>query len=216
MNKALESQRKSPKQSRSKALVDSIFEATVRILPKVGSRQITTKKIADIAGVSVGSLYQYFPNKEAVLMSVMDTVMTAQAHKIQKKIDDVRGSTMEEFTAAMIDLGLEQFLGDRFKMREIFMQAPELGKVPSMYKLRQSFVEKFAVEMKRYKPGFENEEYTRVSFIAVNSVMGIVQTMLYDDQQNYSIKELSAELKIMLDGYFEKRTSTVIQSAGEG
>src|SRR4051794_12631179 len=65
MDNISKSQRKTPKQARSKELVDAIFEATARILPKVGSYGVTTKKIAEIAGVSIGSLYQYFPNKEA-------------------------------------------------------------------------------------------------------------------------------------------------------
>jgi hypothetical protein len=92
------------------------------------------------------------------------------------------------------------------KHREIFMLAPELGRLPSMLKLRQSVVERLAEEMKRHHPGKEHEEYIRVSFIAVNSIMGVIHTMLYDDQQNYSIEELSGELKNMLNAYFHSRT----------
>ena len=58
--------RKQPVQSRSAETVDVILEATVRILERAGDGRFTTKEVAEVAGVSVGSLYQYFPNKQAL------------------------------------------------------------------------------------------------------------------------------------------------------
>jgi AcrR family transcriptional regulator len=62
--------RKNPQQARSGALVDALVEATVRVLSADGYKGATTKRIAQVAGVSVGSLYQYFPNKEALVYAV--------------------------------------------------------------------------------------------------------------------------------------------------
>jgi AcrR family transcriptional regulator len=59
--------RKQPKQSRSAGLIAAILEAAVRVLAKEGARRFTTARVAEKAGVSVGSLYQYFPNKAAIL-----------------------------------------------------------------------------------------------------------------------------------------------------
>src|SRR5437868_3234798 len=170
MSKSLESQRKSPRQSRSKALVEAIYEATVRILPKVGSGNITTKKIAEMAGVSVGSLYQYFPNKESVLGAVMDMALKSHVEEAQKKIAELNGKSAEEAIAMMIDFALNAFLTEREKVREIFKKAPELGRIPVLLKFRQQFVESLAEEFKRHAPGHSQEEYVRASFIAVNSV----------------------------------------------
>lgn len=64
--------RKSPRQSRSRATVDALIEATARILVEGGLAGVTTNRIAEVAGVSVGSLYQYFPNKEALILAVVD------------------------------------------------------------------------------------------------------------------------------------------------
>ncbi|MCJ9668816.1 MULTISPECIES: TetR family transcriptional regulator [unclassified Neorhizobium] len=61
------SSRKLPKQSRSEALVTAILEAAVRVLAEEGAHRFTTARVAEKAGVSVGSLYQYFPNKAAIL-----------------------------------------------------------------------------------------------------------------------------------------------------
>jgi len=61
------SSRKAPKQARSAELVAAILEAAVQVLAKEGAARFTTARVAEKAGVSVGSLYQYFPNKAAIL-----------------------------------------------------------------------------------------------------------------------------------------------------
>lgn len=59
--------RKSPKQARSTQLVEAVLDAAVQVLTKQGAQRFTTARVAERAGVSVGSLYQYFPNKAAIL-----------------------------------------------------------------------------------------------------------------------------------------------------
>ena len=61
------STRKQPKQSRSNELVAAILQAAVQVLAQEGAQRFTTARVAERAGVSVGSLYQYFPNKAAIL-----------------------------------------------------------------------------------------------------------------------------------------------------
>jgi AcrR family transcriptional regulator len=61
------SSRKQPKQARSAELVAAILDAAVQVLAKEGAQRFTTARVAEKAGVSVGSLYQYFPNKAAIL-----------------------------------------------------------------------------------------------------------------------------------------------------
>ena len=69
--KPLTKPRKKASQGRSRALVDTLIEATARILVREGFDKASTNRIAEKAGVSVGSLYQYFPSKEALVAAVM-------------------------------------------------------------------------------------------------------------------------------------------------
>jgi AcrR family transcriptional regulator len=64
--------RKGPRQRRSQATVDAILEAAARLFASGGLARVTTNQIAELAGVSVGSLYQYFPSKEAILGELID------------------------------------------------------------------------------------------------------------------------------------------------
>jgi len=70
--KPLTKPRKHASQHRSRATVDALIEATARILVKQGFDSASTNRIAEQAGVSVGSLYQYFPGKEALVAAVIE------------------------------------------------------------------------------------------------------------------------------------------------
>lgn len=64
--------RRSPRQARARVTVDAIVEATTQVLLEEGYDRLTTARAAERAGVSVGSLYQYFPNKAALVFAVID------------------------------------------------------------------------------------------------------------------------------------------------
>jgi AcrR family transcriptional regulator len=63
-------QRRKPTQARAHATMDTIFEATARIIERDGIVALNTNRIAERAGISIGTLYEYFPNKEAILIAM--------------------------------------------------------------------------------------------------------------------------------------------------
>ena len=75
--------RRSPKQLRSRAIVDAIVQAGRELLANEGASSLTTNRIAERAGVSIGSLYRYFPNKDAVLAAIYDA-------DIGREVADIR------------------------------------------------------------------------------------------------------------------------------
>jgi AcrR family transcriptional regulator len=75
--------RKAASQERSRATVDALLEATARVLMKEGYDRASTNRIAEVAGVSIGSLYQYFPSKEALVAAVIDR-HTQQASQMSR------------------------------------------------------------------------------------------------------------------------------------
>ncbi|MBK6922495.1 MAG: TetR/AcrR family transcriptional regulator [Deltaproteobacteria bacterium] len=75
--------RKSPKQRRSRVTIDVILEATARIVGQVGLDRATTNRIAEVAGVSIGSLYQYFPGKEALLAALIEREASADLEALR-------------------------------------------------------------------------------------------------------------------------------------
>jgi AcrR family transcriptional regulator len=81
--------RKLPQQDRSKVTVDAILTATARILTEDGYDKASTNRIAELAGVSIGSLYQYFPNKEALVAALAAQHTNEMVELVQSKLKDL-------------------------------------------------------------------------------------------------------------------------------
>lgn len=102
--------RKSPVQSRSQVTVDVIFEATIQVLLAEGLQRLTTTRVAERAGVSVGTLYQYYPNKQSLLFAVLkrhlirisQAIESAAQQSHHKKLRAMVGHVVAAFVAAKI------------------------------------------------------------------------------------------------------------------
>lgn len=81
--------RKLPQQDRSRMTVEAILEATTRILTEEGYDKANTNRIAERAGISIGSLYQYFPNKESLMAALMEQHSNEIAELVQSKLKDL-------------------------------------------------------------------------------------------------------------------------------
>ena len=89
------SSRKQPKQARSTELVATILEAAVQVLAKEGAQRFTTARVAEKAGVSVGSLYQYFPNKAAILFRLQSDEWRQTTDLLRSILEDVQRPPLE-------------------------------------------------------------------------------------------------------------------------
>jgi len=89
------SSRKQPKQARSTELVATILEAAVQVLAKEGAQRFTTARVAEKAGVSVGSLYQYFPNKTAILFRLQSDEWRQTTELLCRILEDKRQPPLE-------------------------------------------------------------------------------------------------------------------------
>jgi AcrR family transcriptional regulator len=93
------SSRKRPKQARSTDLVAAILEAAAQVLAKEGAPRFTTARVAERAGVSVGSIYQYFPNKAAILFRLQSDEWRQTSDLLRVILEDVRRPPLERLRA---------------------------------------------------------------------------------------------------------------------
>ncbi len=94
--------RKAPVQARSAASVDAILEATIQVLLNVGKERLTTTRVASRAGVSVGTLYQYFPNKSALLQAVLKRHLAEVTDAVELVCKEQKGRTLQQMVTALI------------------------------------------------------------------------------------------------------------------
>ncbi len=93
--------RKRPQQARSNRLVEAILQGAVRVLEREGAAGFTTVRVAERAGVSVGSLYQYFPNKQAILFRLQQDEWMATGRLLDGIFTDQRLGAAERLRAAL-------------------------------------------------------------------------------------------------------------------
>jgi len=99
--------RRSPVQARSAASVEAILEATIQVLLQVGKERLTTTRVASRAGVSVGTLYQYFPNKSSLLQAVLRRHLTEVGDAVELVCKEQKGRTLREMVTALITAFLQ-------------------------------------------------------------------------------------------------------------
>ncbi len=101
-SRALLEPRKLPVQARSAASVDAILKATIQVLLKSGKERLTTTSVAMRAGVSVGTLYQYFPNKSSLLQGALRRHMEEVTEAVERICLEQRGRTLAEMATALV------------------------------------------------------------------------------------------------------------------
>jgi AcrR family transcriptional regulator len=94
--------RKTPSQARSAVTVDTIFEASIQVLLADGYERLTTTRVAERAGVSVGTLYQYFPNKQALLAGVLERHLTQVVTAIEQACEQQHGQPLATMVKALV------------------------------------------------------------------------------------------------------------------
>jgi AcrR family transcriptional regulator len=104
--------RKSPVQARSAASVDAILEATIQVLLSAGKERLTTTRVASRAGVAVGTLYQYFPNKSALLQAVLKRHFAEVVDAVELVCKEQKGRTLQQMVTALVTAFLDAKMRD--------------------------------------------------------------------------------------------------------
>ncbi|HEY6455896.1 MAG TPA: TetR/AcrR family transcriptional regulator [Steroidobacteraceae bacterium] len=94
--------RKIPVQARAAATVDAIFEATIQVLLSHGAERLTTTRVAQRAGVSVGTLYQYYPNKQSLLFAILENHLDKVSSAVEVACEHGRGKPLAEMVRHVV------------------------------------------------------------------------------------------------------------------
>jgi AcrR family transcriptional regulator len=121
--------RKRPRQARSKATVDTILDATTRVLVKQGFDGLSTNAVAATAGVSIGSLYQYFPNKEALVLALIERHVEEMNAAILAELTRVAKLPLAEAARCVVELTIRAHAIDPDLHRVLTEQVPRIGKL---------------------------------------------------------------------------------------
>lgn len=143
-------QKKQPSQARARALVEALLDSTARILASGGYAALTTNRVAEVAGVSVGSVYEYFPNKQSLVAATL-------ARTIREIVAEVSSSlrtalALEDQPRAGIDYWMRAMTTALEKrgglLRVALREVPFLWDIPEVRDLSQT-LQHIALEGRR-------------------------------------------------------------------
>jgi AcrR family transcriptional regulator len=204
--------RKRPGQDRSRATVGTILDAAARILVKDGYDAFTTNRVAETAGVSIGSLYQYFPNKESLLGELMRRHTLAIENELEALAAPVQGPSFEHQVRTAIEQTVRAHLVDP-DLHRALSETPPLGKLD----WEARFAERTAA---RVKAVFEARRSHIVApdldlavYIVLRAVEAIVHNAATERLSDLKSGVLTDEVTRLLLGYLTGKTTAAARAA---
>ena len=133
-------QKKQPAQARARATVQAIIQAAAQILTQEGYAGLTTNAVAERAGVSIGSVYEYFPGKEAIVAAVTTQAVVATLCDIEDSLNnadpvDLRAA-MRQFVQSLYEITCDR----RELLNVLLFQIPFVHEIPAMQALRTELI----------------------------------------------------------------------------
>jgi AcrR family transcriptional regulator len=165
--------RKEAVQGRSKATVEAILRATAHILVRGGYETMTTNRVAEDAGVSIGSLYQYFPNKEAIVSALIDRHLEDQMQWLRQAAMRAMTEPLEEAARTLIDGLIAAHRVDPELHRVFFEELPRMGGLKRVERLEAETLELVKTYLVARVPEVaKHRSLEVVAFLVVRAVEG--------------------------------------------
>jgi AcrR family transcriptional regulator len=131
--------RKRPRQARSRVLFDALVEATQRVLAKEGIEAVTTAHVAEVAGVSIGSLYQYVPSREALIAAVIDHKIEADIRELLPLVEALRHASLDEAIRGLVELAVRFYRDETPLYREMIAALATVDRETHVRRMSEGF-----------------------------------------------------------------------------
>ncbi len=199
--KLVTSPRKAPRQERSRETVEVILEATARVLVEGGYDRASTNKVAEVAGVSVGSLYRYFPSKEALVAALCERHITAMLAMCEEKLLELGDAPIEVAAREIVRAILRAHAVDPKLHRILIQQVPRVGKLRNVDAMqdRVSVLVRAYLEARRDEVRPQNLEVA--VFLLVRAVEAVAHATVIERPGYLVDGELADELAAMVLSY---------------
>lgn len=185
--------RKRPQQARSTVTVDAIFEATIQVLLAEGIHRLTTTRVAQRAGVSVGTMYQYFPHKQALLYALNERYLDRLAERVEETCSKLHGKSTGEMVTGLVEVYWRAKTERSDVTRVLYSSAVELDNA--------ALIEGFAMRMDRATSAMlvtaPNARYANVDLV-INTLLSVIFGTVRNVFERNMPRELQADIRNQL------------------
>jgi len=195
------SPRKEPRQSRSQATVTAILDATARILIERGFAAASTNAVAERAGVSVGSLYQYFPNKEALIAALHARHDEQMMAVIQRALTKAMDATLDDALSGLIEATVEAHRVDADLHRVLEEQHDDLDNDTMHQEYLGVMEERIVKLLARHRGQITAPDLKLAAFMLLNAAHGLIHAVVLQRPKGVSLKAATHEIVRMMKAY---------------
>ena len=195
--------RKSPSQQRSQLTVAALLKATAHILVKEGYESASTNRIAAAAGVSIGSLYQYFPSKEALVAAVVDRHMQEMLELLRAAVDRVREQPVEAATRELVKVMIDAHRVDPRLHRALVEQVPRVGRLENVRAIDREAYTLIRAYLEAHREELRVADLDVASFVCVATVEALTHAAVVNRPEVLSDKSgvFAEEVTRLVVGY---------------
>lgn len=199
--------RKTALQARSRATVDALIQATARILVDEGFDKASTNRIADVAGVSIGSLYQYFPGKEALIAAVAQSHQQDILRTVRGELAEVSAQPLHEAVRRLVAVAVKAHRVDPRLHRVLAEQIPRVGKLEQLETFNRENYTIFRTYLEGRRSELRVDDLELASFVCVTSIEALTHNAVLHYSAVYSndaMETLIDEGARLVTGYLKR------------
>jgi AcrR family transcriptional regulator len=195
--------RKLPQQERARATIDALLGATARILKKEGFDKASTNRIAEAAGVSVGSLYQYFPSKEALVAALIERHIDEMMSLFASAFEKLSRLPLAEATRQLVSLQLRAHALDPRLHQVLTEQVPRIDRADRVRDVERAVVEMVHAYLSVHRDEVKVTNLELAAFVIVQAVEGVTHAALLHHRR-VDDEQLVDEITALALGYLAK------------
>jgi AcrR family transcriptional regulator len=198
--------RKTPVQARSTVTVEAISEATIQVLLSQGAERLTTTRVAERAGVSVGTLYQYYPNKRSLLFAVLERHMNDVATKVEAACENACHKPLAEMIREMV----EAFVDAKMERADIsvalYRVAGDVGGTALVRRVAQRS-RKAVGEMLQTAPDVKYPPDKFIVDLMLSAMAGAMRSLLEAGPSPATVRKSREQLVLLCGSYLAAATA---------
>jgi AcrR family transcriptional regulator len=201
------SPRKAASQARSRATVEALIEATARLLVKEGYESTSTNRVAQIAGVSIGSLYQYFPSKEALVAAVIERHNDEMMQIVRRALSKVAFSSIDIAARELVAVMINAHRVDPKLHRILVEQTPRVGRLQNVERVEREATELVRVYLDAHQNELKVKDLDVASFFCVTIVEALTHAAVVRRPEvlsNDRVEKLIDQITDLLTGYLSR------------